>query len=128
MLYFTWYVHKITLHRLKTDAIIVITHSQTVNLSIVNRELVILSNMHGSYNNAFKKVWGNVIYVIFFGFIDLFAKFECSKLNKRLDCSNDCVRFHAFTPDFTCGMCIYQFKCGFKRFDFIRHSARYGKM
>jgi len=32
----------------KTDAIIVITHSQIVNLSIVHRELVILSNMRGS--------------------------------------------------------------------------------
>ena len=32
----------------KTDVIIVSTHSQIVNLSIVNRALVILNNMHGS--------------------------------------------------------------------------------
>ena len=70
-------------------------------------------------------------------FIDSFATFECSNLKKRLDCSNDCVRFplvcaydnsslfktnviiginhlwidsivsFAFTPDFTCGMCMH---------------------
>ena len=53
----------------KTDAIIVVTHSQTVKLSIVNRELVIFEQHAWFVNNAFKKVW-----------------------------ENDCVRFHRVCP------------------------------
>ena len=78
-------------------------------------------------------------------FIDSFATFECSKLNKRLDCSNDCVRFHrvcaydnsaSFKTNVIIGIShlwivnlsivnrelVISICFSFKRFDFVRHS------
>ena len=100
------------------------SHSQIVNLSIVNRALVILNNMHGvsTYLQFLR------IFSIDFNSNDLISKGIQEGMRKcnrcvylsvfliRLQRLNDLSSTNdsivptipfAFTPDFTCGMCIW---------------------